>query len=168
MAETRFKPQVTSFQLRDAQNGIRRTSCLQLLWFHAKRNSTIILQSSLSDTEACRVLDQAAIWMFSQWCGVVDSVLLGYGVTSLAEQFPTVRSIVIYSSLRGKMSIDVRTSVPSNISELCCFSTSETAHSVARYRITVEQILQLNRVFEMCASRATWLVAGHRVWKLFP
>jgi hypothetical protein len=141
---------------------------LQLLWFHAKCNTTIFLLSSISDPEAGRGLDQAAIWMFMQWCDIERSVLLGYGVTSLAEQFPTFRNMVIHLFLRDKMLLDVRTSVPSNMSDLCCFLTSEATHSVTRHRIPVEQILQFIRVFEMGASHATWHVAGHRVWKLFP
>ena len=69
---------------------------MPLVWFHAKRNTTIFLVPSISDPEACRGLDQAAIWMFMQWCDIERSVLLGYGVTSLAEQFPTFRNMVIH------------------------------------------------------------------------
>jgi hypothetical protein len=97
-----------------------------------------------------------------QWCDIGRSVPLGYGVTSLAGQFPTFRNVVIYLSLKGKMFLDVRTSVPSYMSELCCFSTSETTHSVTRHRIPVEQILQLIIVFELRLRMqpGTWLDTG--------
>ena len=115
-----------------------------------------------------------------QWCDIERSVLLGCVVTSLAEQLPTFRNMVIHSSLGGKMFLDVRTSVPSHMSELCkmfldvrtsvlsytsevcCFSSSETTHSMSRQRIPVEQILKLIRVFEMGLHMqpGTWLDTG--------
>ena len=97
-----------------------------------------------------------------QWCDIESSVLLGYGVTSLAEQLPTFRIVVINLSSRAKMFPDVLTSVPSNTSARYCFSTSETTHSVTRYRIPVEQILQIICVFEMGfrIQPGTWLDTG--------
>jgi hypothetical protein len=62
MAETRFKSQVTSFQLRDALNGIGGRPACSFCGF----TLSVIPQSeesSLCDSEACRGLDQAAVWI---------------------------------------------------------------------------------------------------------